>query len=787
MNTLTIDFNNAKTLEDNQDLLNHPKAIALGYFDGMHRGHQEIIRQMVEVADSKNIESTVLSFDRYPKPVPESTYLNAVVPGTDTDDALLDSPLKTSEHEFLGLLQSKRQAAHILDSLGVENFVLQVFDKAYADMSPHEFCYRVLSKVLNCKALFVGANYKFAKDQAGDIDFLKQWAKDMDVDLHVVSAVSYDNKPISSSRIREDIKAGNLSEATSLLGRPYTLPGVVIEGQALGRTIGVPTANIRLAHGMVKPVYGVYESRTIVDGVRYNSLTSIGLRPTVNHTDPYPLVESYLIDQDIDLYGKYVEVELLKYKRAEERFPSFISMAAQIETDLEKTIHFHNNTEDFYLFTVENKIPFYLSHAERFNTSRLNVNVYLPYNPDTFINNILLANLVTATTEDYPTKPSLNAYLESQYSASINTSSDIIANTQEIKFNLTAVNQNQNNDSFRNSAKLFTQMLISPNWDQFYNFPEELIAAEKQNLIFEISQNRIERDRVSIYQAKQYLEKENTKKNLADTFDDLIEKVKNVSKVDLQRAWMDIFTRGHIQVLMSGKFNDYKFTKDLVSAFNKLPRVKNPFYIVPGKGLELKHLEPAPKANRFFDTELTHLVLVYNNLPNAKSVDELLGYVFTALVSNSPSAVFNYNLSKNLQYVYDLDINYDPFSASLALHIEIKPEDRDRVVSIVNEAIDKIANNEYSEERLLSAIRTIENNLSSVKDNPSMRLDFANTRLISADKYSSKESLKFLRSIKREDINKLARNMHLVLDFALNPEEAKDLDIFKDYVGELDE
>ena len=776
MNNFTLDLTN--NISDKQfEHLRKGKAIALGYFDGIHKGHQELIRAMVNYSRMNNLEATVLSFDRYPKPVPQSAKLNVIISGKSRQDTELESPLPYKNEKFLGLLQTAEQREVLFEALGVNTLILQEFNSKYADLSPEEFTHGILTDKLNCQALFVGENFFYGKNRSGNIDTLKFWAAEKGVELFVIESSKYAGELISSTRIREAIEAGKMENAAQLLGRGYTIPGIVIHGNALGRTMGMPTANIRIPEGMVVPPYGVYESITKVDGTYYNSLTSIGLRPTVNHTDPYPLVESYILNENINLYDKYIEVELLKFERAEERFPSFIAMSAVLHEDLKRSNHYHNNVERFSLYTEKNGIPIYVSRSERFSTSIISVNVYTPLNPATFIDNVLLSRILTAATDEYPTRATLRRYLDEQFASKINTSTSIFSNLQIINFKLSFINRRfidehiVDADALNESSRIFFDMLLNPFWDQFYNFSHELVESEKNNLIFELNELKLSKKTEAFEYAYQHLLQKNgvPDYNLAK-IDELIYRVKNISNLDLQKAWMRLFSEAYIRIVGSGDFPNNDFLKTISELFSALPRGRNEFKLAPGAINAYVKYEKAERYDYYVNEgDLANIVLVYNHLPNASSVNDVRARIISDILAGRALSIINQELSKQLGYIYGVEAKYRDDLGAIIFYLEVKASDRDRVAEIVDMCVEKIKEGNFSENLLLSSLRFLENYMYNLEDSAERRLEFFSESLLTARKYTSTELLDNLAFISKENIISVAKNMALVLDIALLP------------------
>jgi riboflavin kinase/FMN adenylyltransferase len=271
-----------------------PRRVAVGEFDGVHLGHREVISG----------SDTVLTFDPHP--------LQVVRP---------EAAPK--------LLTSLDVKAELIASLGVEELVVLQFDEHFARQSPQEFIDQVLVGKLGATRVSVGENFRFGHRAAGDPGLLEAYDR---FETRVVPLVEVDGEIVSSSHIRGLVLAGEVELATRFLGAPYQLHGEVVMGDQRGRTLGFPTANIVPDESLVYPGHGVYAARA--DGSCAS--VSVGVRPTFG-TGRGVLVEAFLIDRDVDLYGRELGIEFLYRLRGERRFESVEALVAQMQRDIERT------------------------------------------------------------------------------------------------------------------------------------------------------------------------------------------------------------------------------------------------------------------------------------------------------------------------------------------------------------------------------------------------------------------------------------------------------------------
>jgi len=279
--------------------------LALGVFDGVHAGHQAVIARAVEAAAREGGLAGLLTFDPHP--------IRVIAPNK-APSALLE----TLDHK-----------ARVVGDLGVQLFIPLHFDIEFAKMEASEFIDRIMEAPV--RTIAVGEDWRFGHNRSGDVTFLKLEAARRGFKLEAVPPVMHDGERISSTRIRQAIRDGNLSAAEQMLGRPYAVTSKVIEGKKLGRTIGFPTANLATGEAQLPPD-GVWAVRALLpDGQNLSGIANLGIRPTVGG-DTHTL-EVHLLDFAGDLYGQELEIRFLKHLRPEIKFPSIEALRSQIQRD----------------------------------------------------------------------------------------------------------------------------------------------------------------------------------------------------------------------------------------------------------------------------------------------------------------------------------------------------------------------------------------------------------------------------------------------------------------------
>lgn len=281
-----------------------PKAVSLGNFDGVHKGHQKLMKENIKISKAKNLTPSVLLFKENTKNI-----LNG-------------------EREYLTSLEDKIE---ILKNLGIECFCLLEFSDKFKDLSPYEFIEEILYKKLNTKYVIVGDNYRFGKMAKGDIKTLKKYEEDFAYKTKVVDFELDEGKIINSTDIRQMVREGKIEKANKDLGHPFKMQGKVIKGAQRGRLLNFPTANLKPSFKYVTAKSGVYFTRVNIDRNIYYALTDIGTNPTFENKKMK--IETYIMDFSKDIYGKNISIEFLEYLRPDYKFNSPEELISQMEKD----------------------------------------------------------------------------------------------------------------------------------------------------------------------------------------------------------------------------------------------------------------------------------------------------------------------------------------------------------------------------------------------------------------------------------------------------------------------
>ncbi|PYF04747.1 riboflavin biosynthesis protein RibF [Ureibacillus chungkukjangi] len=290
-------------------------SLAVGFFDGVHKGHQAVIQNAKEMAKQLNIESAVMTFDPHP----------SIVLGGRKEQVFYITPLQ--------------QKLDVLEEFGVENVFVVNFTSDFAKLSPEDFI-QYFIKDLNVKHVTAGFDFSFGQFGKGKMETMQELSNG-EYGVTVIEKQSDEEEKISSTRIRAYLQDGDMESAAKLLGRAFEVPGIVVHGDKRGRTIGFPTANIQSIEGSFIPATGVYAVKILVQDKWYDGVCNVGYKPTFKNPEDKQLsIEVHILDFDKNIYGEEVKVGWYKRIRSEKKFDGIESLKAQIEKDKNEAIEY---------------------------------------------------------------------------------------------------------------------------------------------------------------------------------------------------------------------------------------------------------------------------------------------------------------------------------------------------------------------------------------------------------------------------------------------------------------
>ena len=291
--------------------------VTIGTFDGIHIGHQKILKNLIRTANNEGKKSVLLTFFPHPRMVLQK------------------------ENKIL-LLNTIKEKSGLLEKMGLDYLIIHPFSRDFSRLTALDFVRDILVNKLNTSRLIIGYDHHFGKNREGNIHQLKEYSLLYDFKVEEIPAQDIDDVSVSSTKIRTALKDGNLKTANNYLGYHYMLNGTVVSGKKLGGTIGFPTANIEIKEPYkLIPKTGVYIIRTYINTILYTGMMNIGFNPTV--LGKHQTIEAHLFDFNEDLYGKEIMIEFIYFLREEHKFKSIEELVVQLNIDKENAISYLSN------------------------------------------------------------------------------------------------------------------------------------------------------------------------------------------------------------------------------------------------------------------------------------------------------------------------------------------------------------------------------------------------------------------------------------------------------------
>ena len=288
--------------------------LTIGTFDGVHIGHQKIIKRLVEISEIKNLTPSLLTFFPHPRMVLQ----------------------KDANIKLINTIDEKKD---ILKQFGISNLVIKEFTKEFSRLTAEDFVKNILVDHLKAKYIIIGYDHHFGRNRNANIEDLKQFGKDFDFEVEEISKQDINDVAVSSTKIRAALQEGNIKTANTYLGYNFMLTGKVIDGKKLGQTINYPTANLHIEETYkLIPKHGVYIVKSIIDNITVYGMMNIGHNPTVN--GKHQTIETHFFDFNKDLYGQNLKIELLQRLRDEQKFNSVQELQSQLHIDKNNALEF---------------------------------------------------------------------------------------------------------------------------------------------------------------------------------------------------------------------------------------------------------------------------------------------------------------------------------------------------------------------------------------------------------------------------------------------------------------
>jgi len=297
--------------------IEEPTVISLGKFDGIHRGHELLLEQLLK-KKREGYATVIFTFDIPPK--------------------------KALEEEDAKVLTTNEEKMHMFESFGIDYLIECPFTPQVMSMEPEVFI-EMLIKNLSVKYIVAGEDFRFGRNRRGDYRMLQKYAKELSYEAIILPKMKEEERDISSTFVREEIVAGRIERANNLLGYPYFVSGEVKHGNQIGRTIGFPTINLIPPENKLLPAFGVYITKVTIDGIVYQGVTNVGRKPTIEGENPVG-IETHILDFRQDVYDKVVIVTFIKKIRDEQKFANLEGLLAQLRLDVNEAKYYFSLNEN---------------------------------------------------------------------------------------------------------------------------------------------------------------------------------------------------------------------------------------------------------------------------------------------------------------------------------------------------------------------------------------------------------------------------------------------------------
>ncbi|MDD2533392.1 MAG: bifunctional riboflavin kinase/FAD synthetase [Eubacteriales bacterium] len=733
---------------DTWDLTVH-RGVALGFFDGVHRGHQDLIRTLVYLCEQRHLRPTVFTFPEHP--------LVTISP----------------EGQFPGYLSTLEQRMQRIADTGIQEVFLQDFTTAFAALPPLEFLNSILKDHLQARLIVVGNDYRFGYEGEGDLVLLRAWAAEHQIEVVIVPEVRLYGEKVSSSRIRRLIAAGDTQIAASCLGLPFQMTGHVVEGKKLGRKLGFPTANMAISPDLAVPAFGVYVTRTRVGNRMYESITNIGIRPTIQDSAPKPNIESFLFDADLDLYSQEITVEFLYRLRPEVIFDSLLELAEQVEIDLLQARDYHRTAEHGYEITRINGTPVRVLKTTRFAQATAILTFRLKITRAEASLFSMLSRLLTASCQRYPTRSSLSAALDSLYGASIENEVSKDGDLLSLHFAVNALmNWTNQTSPFAAALDVLFDLLEKPDFDQDGHFTEAMFAAERDGLRMELLSRQNDKAKFALDQCMNRLCGDQPAGLRASG--DLVT-LETIQREDLTAAYRRLITDLDFQVSIAGNLSNdliehlFERVRQLRTNTPVLPEAHEayrPVYLLrPGafsaQALDNKNLRESKQV------EQARICLALTGLKPYFSHQSIIDTVMNSMLGGDVHSLLFDVVREQMGLAYSVYSVNSRYLSTLLVIAGVAPDRVDEALAAILEQVNNLKTGTFSPRLFERAVTLVESTIRTIPDDLDSLLAHMMNGVTLGRTVSIHDSLSLLESVTIEQIIERAGHLNVQNSYIL--------------------
>ena len=723
---------------------NAGRGVAMGFFDGMHRGHQQVVRTLAHLSAERGLRSCVYTFHAHP---------STIIAGRDNPEGYL-----CDAHERLQLIGAS----------GADEIYLQHFDRRIADMTEDEFLGEILVKTLNARLVVIGYDFRFGKGRSGDADTLRKWAVGHGIEIVVVEAFSMSGTVASSTAIRRMVAQGRMEEASAFLGRDYKLTGIIAPGRRLGSRLGFPTANITITAGRVAPASGVYATRTCLDGVVYESITNIGTRPTIDRQDARLVVETFLLDTSGDFYGKLIEVEFLSKIRDEIRFNSLLQLSAQIGNDIDVVRAWHRDSERLWKCADVNGIPVYLLRSARFRTSILALTFRVPISPRNATVYNLLLRILSSCCRRIPARRNVSVELDRLYGSRIDASTDKEGDNLCLHFMTDAVTTwIDGTRIFDEAGRLLMDMLTDPLLDEDGCFPAAVVETERTNYENELASRWNDREKYAYDQGVSWYLYGRPHGVDTDGYPDLL---RTVTRKELTEAYTEMIAKASLTVVAGGDLGPVE-RGWLLERLSRFPSGQRQHPPIPGKSPSPCRMpEGCREKIESRPMEQARILAVLTGLPPYFSAESMAINVLNSMLGADTHSLLFEHVRERLGLAYSVFTSVLRFVRGIAVYAGVAPSSVDVALKTVMEQVDSLAQGYPDEKVFRHSVTMLRNQLLTLSDSLSSLLGFYSSGLSNGRLFLVSDALRLLEDVTPDRVRTLAADLRLSSVYIVMPE-----------------
>lgn len=734
-------------------------ALCIGYFDGVHKAHQQLIDRLRVVSELEALTPVVYTFDWLDKK---------------SDREVTWPELTELQQDFGKRIQTNEsRALHLLD-LGVRLVWEQAFTDEFRQIEALDFLEK-LCKDFHLRHLIVGEDFCFGYQRKGNAALLRAFCAERGIGLTLVPAVRFGEEVVSSSQIRGLLLEGKLVEAEQLLGHPFQIRGPVVHGRALGRTVGMPTANMELHRQQLLLPLGVYASRTRVGDRYYNSISHIGLRPTVSKDEKEPLLETFLLEMEADLYGQVLEVDLLFFIREEAVFPSLEVMRETVEHDLKICQAFLNQRERLMPVLSVAGVTLHHLASERYTQAAAylegRVRSDLKRNPA----RALAQRLAMKASERFPSSRAFRQFLDYQYGADVEAFVERDGHLQSLNFHLTSTLQGLDGEKpFLESLLALLDQLRAPLWDESACFDCQLFEAEKQNLYMELLSYKQNKARYAASRAMSH-----ALGQVPEAYESMgkAEDVLALTREEVSQAYREWLAEADFQLVTAGQLSteDFDAIAKALQAYQSLRPTKegsvNPFASTSRLRPRLFGLETRGLLVEEERLQQVRLYVLYRGLERYPLQNTATLNVLNSLLGGDVHSLLFTEVRERLGLAYAIH-SYPllPLSA-MAVSGGLEAERWEEGLAAVRAQVRLIQQGDFSERLFENSKAMVRSKLKQLSDSLQGHLAYQQRALQLRHLQEAQEGLVALEAVRKEDVVELAQQLEEASVYVLKPQK----------------